>query len=118
MSTIIQILIDLLAFCVEIPLGVLWKVLLNRQGIAHFIYVKGLGSKILLEDLVLAFKGAVDIKMAVGEIDHHLMENRQVLDGIIYACEHNHASIEILHGPRVDPKTKTIFELANSLPDT
>jgi uncharacterized protein YggU (UPF0235/DUF167 family) len=57
-------------------------------------------------------KGASEIRIAVGEMGHDLMDNERLIAGLKDAYVVNHAKIEIVHGPRVDPKTTLIYDLA------
>jgi len=55
---------------------------------------------------------AIEIKVALGEVGHQFMEHPAVLEGLSRAFIINSANIEIVHGPRVDPKTTSIFSFA------
>ncbi|KAA3644923.1 MAG: hypothetical protein DWQ07_16095 [Chloroflexi bacterium] len=52
------------------------------------------------------------VKVGVGEMGHRLMDNPKILSGVKNAIKNNNAHVEIVHGPRVDPKTIDIYELA------
>ena len=56
---------------------------------------------------------AINIKVLLGEMDHDLMERPDVIDGIKYALENNNAEMTFVHGPRIDPQTKTIYNYVN-----
>lgn len=68
----------------------------------------------LILKLVDAFKDAKEIYMALGEMGHGLMERSDVLAAFDHAKREHGATIQILHGPRVDPKTSDIFGLASN----
>lgn len=57
------------------------------------------------------FKEAKEIRMAVGEMGYRLLERSPLVDSLQHAYEKNQATIEIVHGPRVDLKTRRVFEL-------
>lgn len=57
-------------------------------------------------------RSGVRIQSATGEMGNKLMEHPKMIASIKEAKKENKAVIEILHGPRVDPKTKKIFKLA------
>lgn len=50
--------------------------------------------------------------IALGEMGSKLMEQSAILDAILKSKKKNYGSIEILHGPHVDPRTRTIFDFA------
>ena len=50
--------------------------------------------------------------MCVGEMGFRLMEREEIIDGIKHACKKNGADIKIVHGPRIDPRTHRVLELA------
>jgi hypothetical protein len=55
---------------------------------------------------------AKEIKIALGEMGSALMESPELLEGLQSAYQCNHATIHIVHGPRVDPQTTTVFKFA------
>lgn len=91
------------------------KPLLRRRGIHLFYVVRSAdGVKIDEEPYELlrqALVTAKDVKFAVGEIGHRLMERPDVLEPLMEAYETNSANIEVVHGPRVDPLTVSVFNM-------
>lgn len=63
-------------------------------------------------ELAYLLNNAVEIKISVGEMAHQLMERDDLLVGLKNAKKLNGATVEIVHGPRVDPATKRVFGLA------
>lgn len=68
--------------------------------------------KSLFARLSHLMNNAVVLQFSLGEMGSHLMENPDVLEGIKHAVRVNKAKVQIVGGPRVDPKTKRIFNLA------
>jgi hypothetical protein len=56
-------------------------------------------------------KNARRIQIALGEMGHQLMERKDILRSIKIALGRNRARVEIIHGPRIDPVTHSIYEL-------
>lgn len=92
----------------------LFVLLFRFRGISYIAVVRDKAKPEKVEESLAQlheiFCNAIEIKLALGEMGHRLMQSPEILDGIKYAYEHNDASIEIVHGPRVDPKTTTIFD--------
>lgn len=80
-------------------------------GIDYFLVTGELPQR-LKDALVTPFDEAIDIKIAIGELDHRIMEDSMILDGLRKAQERNNANIEIVQGPIVDAKTHTIYEMS------
>jgi hypothetical protein len=55
---------------------------------------------------------AQEIRIAGGEMGSGLMENPRLLNGLRRAVHNNNALVHIIHGPRVDPDTRMVYELA------
>lgn len=55
---------------------------------------------------------AKEVRMTTGEMGHRLLENPWLMEALERAHTENNAKIEIIHGPRVDPATQRVFELA------
>lgn len=66
----------------------------------------------LFANLNKYFNEAKLIQFSLGEFGAVIMENPKVIEGIMYAHKKNKAKIQIVGGPRADPKTRTIFGLA------
>jgi hypothetical protein len=56
-------------------------------------------------------ENAISVKMALGEAGSRFLEEERMRNGMKKAAEEG-VDLEIIHGPRVDPETKTIFSLA------
>lgn len=72
---------------------------------------KGLLSDNPYKEFGKYIKNAKEIQFCVGEMGREIMENPYIIKGLKEACKKN-AKIQIIGGPRVDPKVKTIFTLA------
>lgn len=59
-------------------------------------------------------KKGKSIKIRLGEMGHLLIDNEKIIDAFLTAYKRNQAEIEIVHGPRVDPRTAKIYELVES----
>jgi hypothetical protein len=55
---------------------------------------------------------AKEIRISLGEMDYRLMELSPLIDLLEQLSQKNQVTIEILHGLRVDPRTRRPFELA------
>src|SRR5260221_4797461 len=89
---------------------------LSRRGTSTYVFtVTDLaysGPKQFFTRVEDALKEAKEVWMCVGEMGFRLMERDEIINGINFAAKHNGASIKVIHGPRTDPKTKRIFDLA------
>ncbi len=56
------------------------------------------------------FKQAIDIKVVLGEMGHNFMERPEIIESLEYALASNNAELTMVHGPRVDPETSTIYD--------
>ena len=56
---------------------------------------------------------ASNIVCVMGELGSEVLENSNVLEGLKNAYKNHKAKIHIIGGPRVDPKSNAIFNLAN-----
>lgn len=91
--------------------------ILSLGGVKYFLIQRAANHKAsnpAIDQLEQLLIDAVEIQIAVGEAGHRLMEHPGILTGLKTAFYNNHASIEIIHGPRVDPLTHTIFEYAQT----
>lgn len=66
----------------------------------------------VVSPIVEVLRDSVQIKIALGEMGHRVIDHPEVLGAIAEAYLNNDATIEIVHGPRVDPETKEIFKFA------
>ena len=66
----------------------------------------------LFEEILKTLQNAQSISISLGAMGHHLMENPSLVAGLQAAIERNGARIQIVHGPNVDPKTQSVFLLA------
>lgn len=69
------------------------------------------GANILFKHVAEIFQNAQEIKIAAGELGHPLMERSPLVNHLERAYYDNQTRIEIIHGPRVDPQTRHLFEL-------
>lgn len=91
--------------------------ILSLGGVKYFLIQRTANHKTsnpAIDQLEQLLNDAVEIQIAVGEAGHRLMEHPGMLIGLKTAFYDNHASIKIIHGPRVDPLTHTIFEYAQT----
>jgi hypothetical protein len=92
----------------------------NKRGVTRFYLDKTKdnfkNASPLFKHLESVVEGneIVEARMAFGELGHRLMEDSRLPELIQYAVDTYGAKVEIVHGPRVDPKTKRIFDLAKS----
>lgn len=86
---------------------------IDFELVRRFGKTKRYSQELIITKLVDAFSDASEIYMALGEMGHGLMERPDVLNAFMNARQNNNATIQILHGPRVDPETLEIFNLAS-----
>lgn len=86
---------------------------IDFELVRRFGKTKRYSQELIITKLVDAFNDASEIYMALGEMGHGLMERPDVLNAFMNARQNNNATIQILHGPRVDPETSEIFNLAS-----
>lgn len=100
----------------EIQLAPFWAAIFRLRGISYYAFRRTENgfedAGPFMTQVVGILKDACEIRIAVGEMGSALMENVQLIAAVRQAYINNGARIEIVHGPRVDPKTKTIFEMA------
>jgi len=86
------------------------------RGVSHYVVrrtEKGYeNADELFKEAAKIFREAEEIRIAVGEAGHQLMEHPELINGLQHAFEKNQATIEIVHGPRVDSKTQRVYDLA------
>lgn len=98
------------------PLNYLFK----QKGIERIFIIRSekgdykanLANEMLFKMVSQAVRDGVEIQLALGEMGHRFIDHPLILDSFQYAFTYNCAQIEILHGPRIDPDTEKIFELA------
>jgi hypothetical protein len=73
---------------------------------------RGKTSAAAFQELAKVIVSAKKIQMALGEIGHELMERPELLESLLATHANNGATVEIVHGPRVDPETEKVFTLA------
>jgi hypothetical protein len=89
--------------------------LFSLRGIAYFVVRRSGESYEGLDELFAhterMFQDAKEIRIAVGEVGHRLMNDPRLITFLKTAHERNNATIEIVNGINVDPKTKDVFDL-------
>ena len=98
---------------IDVAASLIWGRYFRRAGIRKFFFLRGSTSnERAFDELLSLLDDAIDIKLALGEMGHRLMENEKMLERLVRAYQTNQANITIVHGPRVDPETHRVFELA------
>ncbi len=101
---------------IELWLRPLWASIFRLRGISYYVVRRTENgfenADQFVEHAVRILRGASEIRIAVGEMGHALMESPQLLAAVQKAYEENQAIVEVVHGPRVDLKTTTLFEMA------
>jgi hypothetical protein len=105
---------------VQLPYQPILNILFRACGVQRYFmtraargaYVDLAARDDLLSRLLEAFKHSSTISIALGEMGHRLADNPALLRALESAYKNNQVVIRVLHGPRVDPETREIFELA------